>query len=535
MHDAAILTYVPDPFLAGGTRFCLMESDQTFRRIDPKDLVNVEVAVVTIQVDELLTEIRRVGATPPQTLIDIEDVRRLLTGLPNKENGRNHWSIWSALRRSELDHKSIKDFRKLFESRRRLSGTNDEDKLLFGFSKAMQATWHETLDLLVTEGEFERFLNVELPIRQLFNVRQYDGIRINRAALDNCFAAVRDQKYRAYAFVANKIEFGPSGLNFRNISEFLSGTDLAHLSAVREPARLEEQFKLAATYSNFAKEFLTLVRSDRDLNILSRLMSPDGRCFPVFDTIGTVTGRIVVKDPFLQGLRRTSRAAISSDSGYVLSYLDYDQFEPGILASFAGDLDLKRLYETNSLYNELARKMFGDASYREMAKRVFISYLYGMSEKRIATVLKPNGASDQSKHRLELEVSEFFRAFGRIAEFKERTVEELRKTNRVRTVCGGHRKRFYSGQLRDAEIRWSLSQKIQGTGSLIFKEALLSLGREFGPRSIVLPMHDAVLIQFRKGTVRTSKRRAMEIMIESMRKRCPNIAPRVSVERFAAA
>ena len=82
------------------------------------------------------------------------------------------------------------------------------------------------------------------------------------------------------------------------------------------------------------------------------------------------------------------------------------------------------------------------------------------------------------------------------------------------------------------EHRWALSQKVQGTASLIFKEALLGLSNEFGHNAILLPMHDAVLLQFERGHTQENKLKAKQIMIEAMQHRCPGVRPRVIPSAF---
>ena len=118
-------------------------------------------------------------------------------------------------------------------------------------------------------------------------------------------------------------------------------------------------------------------------------------------------------------------------------------------------------------------------------------------------------------------------------DYREVTRNELLKNGRVETLMGGHRKRSSSGPLSNIEKRWALSQKIQGTGSLIFKEAVMQISNILGVEVIVLPMHDAVLLQFKKGDVEEGKKLALDCMKKAMKNRCPHINPKVSVESFS--
>src|SRR5690348_13182211 len=71
---------------------------------------------------------------------------------------------------------------------------------------------------------------------------------------------------------------------------------------------------------------------------------------PAFDCLGTVTGRILVRHPQVQQLRRSERKMIAPDPGRKLAYFDYAQFEPGVLASLSGDGPLLNSYNNSDIY-----------------------------------------------------------------------------------------------------------------------------------------------------------------------------------------
>ena len=98
------------------------------------------------------------------------------------------------------------------------------------------------------------------------------------------------------------------------------------------------------------------------------------RCYPVFFGFGTITSRVTVREPSLQNLRKTNRSVISADPKKKLLYVDYSQFEAGILASLSEDPLLISLYNTD-IYEDLAHNVLGDASKRADTK-VFILSVY---------------------------------------------------------------------------------------------------------------------------------------------------------------
>ena len=299
-------------------------------------------------------------------------------------------------------------------------------------------------------------------------------------------------------------------------------------------SRFEQKLKLASDNSSLAKDIFLFLRSARDLKTLSRVSDETGRSFPSFTSVGTIASRVLVRNPYIQGLRKKHRSVISPEAGFELVYVDYDQFEPGILASLSGDKNLIDLYESGDIYTELASEVFNDKSKRSQAKQVFISFLYGMSENRIAQTISPgNPDAKASVDTLSVSINHFFSKFTKAMDYREVARNELLKNGRVETLMGGHRKRSSSGPLSNIEKRWALSQKIQGTGSLIFKEVVMQISNILGVEVIVLPMHDAVLLQFKKGDVEEGKKLALGCMKKAMKNRCPHINPKVSVESFS--
>src|SRR5204862_3535033 len=81
--------------------------------------------------------------------------------------------------------------------------------------------------------------------------------------------------------------------------------------------------------------------SQRTMQALLRFGSRyTARVYPEFECIGTVSSRVIVRDPALQHIKKRYRDVLRADSGRVFVYPDYRQCEPGILANESGDLQL---------------------------------------------------------------------------------------------------------------------------------------------------------------------------------------------------
>jgi DNA polymerase I-like protein with 3'-5' exonuclease and polymerase domains len=249
--------------------------------------------------------------------------------------------------------------------------------------------------------------------------------------------------------------------------------------------------------------------------------------------MGTVTGRILVSEPFLQQLRRRFRGVVEADSGKILIYLDYRQFEPGIMADLSGDPQFIEAYNSADLYSSLSQAVFEDEDHRSLCKRVFLSFCYGMPRSGLATLLLGKSPENGERETLEAKLQQFFDRYPGLEKLRSDLQHRLRQDGFVASLWGNRRYRLASGVLTPEERRWSLSQRIQGTAALIFKEALVDIADTLGPECIVLPMHDAILLQFPSSNAVESKAMAANIMAAKFQTRCPAITPKISDEPFA--
>ena len=235
--------------------------------------------------------------------------------------------------------------------------------------------------------------------------------------------------------------------------------------------------------------------------------------------------------------QRKYRSVVIPDKGFALTYLDFRQFEPVVLAGLSEDKALIDAYNSEDLYVALAGALFGTnapPTARDLCKRMFLGFCYGMSEEHIARVVAGPRASDKDRAEMLDRVLAFFARFECLGEFKRTTEQKLLTDGYIETSFGNRRYRSSDGKLKPVERRWAISQVIQGTASLIFKEAVEELAHQFEKSSILLPMHDAVLMQFEVGTVDERSSQASEIMQAAFSKRFPQVVPKVSIESFAA-
>ena len=408
------------------------------------------------------------------------------------------------------------------------------NELLLNVSKAVGDIWHGLRLELERLGELERFRRFEIPVQQLFFYRQMRGIRVDDAVSTAFLTEAKAAKYAAMLRVGHALQVNPTGLSYKTVSPLLSKTDAASLAGFTSSRNAAAYFKIAAAHSHFAHDFRLMMQANRNIKTLLSLATSGGRIYPAFDTLGTVTARIQVSSPNIQQLKRAYRGSLCADVGMNAAYFDYAQFEPGILAQLAGPGRFRDLYNSGDVYSALSLAVFGDAMKRALAKQIFIAFCYGMELSSIARLLSSDSDLGEPERYAGL-VASFFDQFPELDAYKNLCRANLRAAGHVGSVLGNRRVRLFRGRLRQKENGWAMNQSIQGTASLIFKDALLSLSAQFGENSILIPMHDAVWLQWPEqgASDRVFRDLAVSTMQGAFRRWCPDVTVRVKVSSFS--
>ena len=157
-----------------------------------------------------------------------------------------------------------------------------------------------------------------------------------------------------------------------------------------------------------------------------------------------------------------------------------------------------------------------------------------MSPDRISLLLKSSDDNVEDRSRLANIISEFFAQYPGLEEFRADQQAKLEREGNVSSALGNRRVRSSQGVLTRKEKRWALNHPVQSTASLVFKEALIEIERAFDRDAIILPVHDAVLMQFADNEeFERNVRRASGLMGSSFRRRFPQIKPRITVGPFS--
>lgn len=309
--------------------------------------------------------------------------------------------------------------------------------------------------------EWNRIEEIEIPVNKILYGAQLRGCYFKNEDLE----PLCSELYRYIYCYKNEIQLN-LGFTGSDLESYLRIKSIKHNSLDdSEIKRLCKEYPALEPFRKIRKE-------QRNLNCLlslSAVRHDSNICTPLFKGFGTTTGRIIMKEPAIQNLNRKYRHLLKNESlpyGCRYVYVDFGQFEAGILAGLTNNTKLKQLYEKDKLYEELWKMSnFED---RDTAKTAFYCFVYG------GIIWK--GAES------------FFSKYG-LKDIIDKVVEEAKRDGYVQTRLGNRR------VVKDEEDdRWIMNHYIQGTSSLIFKQALIDVYNLFYNKvDLLIPMHDAAL------------------------------------------
>jgi DNA polymerase-1 len=244
------------------------------------------------------------------------------------------------------------------------------------------------------------------------------------------------------------------------------------------------------------------------LDALPQLADAHGRIHTTFNQVGTATGRLSSTNPNLQNipirtaLGREIRAGFIAAEGNLLMSADYSQIELRLMAHFSQDPLLLDAYRTGKdIHTLTAAEVFEvdaatmDKETRARAKAVNFGIVYGISPFGLAAQL----SIDQKTAREYID--RYFARYSGVAQFIEATLEEVRRTQQVRTAFGRIRPipdiQSRNPNQRGFAERTAINTPLQGTAADLIKIAMLRIDAELTRRKLrslmTLQVHDELL------------------------------------------
>ncbi len=239
------------------------------------------------------------------------------------------------------------------------------------------------------------------------------------------------------------------------------------------------------------------------VDALPRLIHPDtGRIHGHWRQAVAATGRISSEEPNLQNipirtaLGKEIRKAFVAPPGQVFLSADYSQIELRVLAHLSHDPVMVEAFRTGQdIHVRTAMEVFGVGAdevtedMRRKTKTINFGVIYGMGETALAKRL-----SIPRKEAAAF-IEAYFERYQGVHKFMRQTMEDARRTERVRTLLGRIRllpDLHNSDRMRRAYAeRIAANTPIQGTAADILQLAMVKLREPVVPGArMVLTVHD---------------------------------------------
>lgn len=249
------------------------------------------------------------------------------------------------------------------------------------------------------------------------------------------------------------------------------------------------------------------------LDALPSLADANQRIHTTFNQVGTATGRLSSTNPNLQNIPirtavgREIRAAFiaglgpNGKSNFLMS-ADYSQIELRLMAHFSQDPLLLDAYRTGKdIHTLTAAEVFEEdpstmsKETRARAKAVNFGIVYGISPFGLAAQL----SIDQKTAREYID--RYFDRYKGVAGFIERTLDQVRRAQSVRTAFGRVRPipdiHSRNPNQRGFAERTAVNTPLQGTAADLIKLAMIRIDAEISRRKLksvmTLQVHDELL------------------------------------------
>lgn len=402
--------------------------------------------------------------------------------------------------------------------------------------------WEKLSEKLQNMEMAQLYEEIEMPTVYVLRHMEKEGIRVNGTALRE-YGEMLGRQVAAL----EKAIYEEAGMEFninspKQLGEVLfdklglpgaKKTKTGYSTNVDVLSKLKNSYPVVADVLEYRQ--VTKLKSTY-ADGLSAFIDEDGRIHGTFNQTITATGRISSTEPNLQNipmrtkLGRSIRKVFIPKEDYVFVDADYSQIELRVLAHFSGDDKLIAAYHANQDIHALtASQVFGvpldqvDDLMRRNAKAVNFGIVYGISAFGLAEDL------NISRKEASDYIDSYFATYPGVKNFLDNTVEQAKKTGMTRTMFGRIRQipELSSSNFmqRNFGERVAMNSPIQGTAADIIKIAMIRvyerLKRENCRSTLILQIHDELLIETHKEEVELVKQILVEEMMDAARLTVP--------------
>lgn len=489
--------------------------------------------IITFDIYNLANFQRTNGRAALKNVVDVECIKRQIIGKSKKDLNEVPWILWKMMEAFYKDgkRKQLKKIQQIYFNI--LEKDKSTEDCFHNFNKNMKIMYDELLTELDKKNEYQRFFQVEQKITDILLQTNHNGIMLDGEKIIEKIKFLNRELYkiRNQLQLVYKIFSSNDKKHITSALKSIGFNMIAHVFDADDITSYKRLLKLHQDKHELIKWLYQEKRYSKNRTVLLKIGNQEeSYIYPNFESFGTVTSRILLTAPSLQQLNREHRDIIITPSNKTLVYIDYCQFEAGILANESGDQRLIDCYEKD-IYTALSQEIFDDDKHRDICKQIFFKYSYGAKAEHMELLLQDFKSELLNKQQLKNKIELFFQKFPDLNAYRTNLEAQLAKERKIGTHCGNFR---YLNESDDVRKNWTMSQRIQGIASYILKKAIIKTYKEEPDVEFLIPMHDAALYQVpidKKDAKEASIKKIYESVFSEM---CPKIKqPACKIKSFA--
>lgn len=389
------------------------------------------------------------------------------------------------------------------------------------------------------------FNNIEMPLVHVLTEMEASGVKIDPDALNEYAISLKEQIIQLEKeihelagvdflisspkqlgeILFDKLKIDPNAKKTKT-KQYSTGEEILEKLADKHPI-----INKVLEFRGLKKLLNTYVEA------LPKLINQrSGKIHTSFNQAIASTGRLSSTNPNLQNIpirddngREIRKAFIPSEPGMLYLSADYSQIELRIMAALSNDPNMIEAFANNiDIHAATASKIFKipvteiSSDMRRKAKTANFGIIYGISAFGLSQRL--NISRTEAKELID----GYFEAFPKVKEYMEKSIDEARKNEMVKTLLG--RKRYLvdinsaNAVVRGVAERNAINAPIQGSAADIIKIAMINIQKQLEKENLkskmILQVHDELNfdvypneLEQLKSIVKTTMENAIELEV----------------------
>lgn len=340
--DFLYLVYQKDFSEKGMDRFFIYNGDE-FLEVSSDDIISIDCYLVTHDFWLIASSLYKSHNKLPERVIDVVLLSKIVAGKKSLQGDIQPWDISQTIKPLYVNEEDFLSYSEMFYRREELSF----DSYML-FSHKLSEYFDDLIKHAEKAGEIERFYNLELPIFNILTLAVCRGIHVNNDVLRKHKDNLKLEFYRELKFFAEK-----HNVFYELPDKNIIRDKLSDLGYEVEDYSLDFIINFLSSRDGYTSDLRSLRKTNKNYRIFNSISYSSNRLTPVVETFWTSTSRIYYKSPSLQSISKKYRDIFAPDIGMNLCYVDYDQFEVGVMAELSADPKMMEIYQMVMLIKTL--------------------------------------------------------------------------------------------------------------------------------------------------------------------------------------